>query len=386
VRISHNRILANGGTNLAGAVGLFNGSRDYHVDHNTLCGNSSTEYGGAISQYGEGTGAIDHNKIYLNTSIDEGGGVMIAGELPQSPTGAPLVLSKGAGPVTIDHNDIAANVANDDGGGIRLLMVGNHQVTIENNFITNNVSTHEGGGISLDDAPAVRFAYNTVAKNTTTATAVTSDGKPAPAGLATSVNSDVLQASLPLGSPAFSNPTLVGNIFADNRAGSWDPGFGVRGIGTALDSINNINEWDMGVAGAGGYLLAPTNSVLTSATGTTASPTNVVLDPGLMRTGPDAQGQYSWTANGAAALFAANGTYDLAIDIAPWRVGFRFRPAAIVSVSLPDNPLGDYHLSTGSNPAVNLGSATGAPSTDIDDQPRPAQGGFDSGADERQTP
>jgi hypothetical protein len=386
VRIQHNRILANGGTNLAGAVGLFNGTNDYRIDHNTLCGNTSTEYGGAISQYGQGTGSIDHNKILLNTSIDEGGGVMIAGELPQSPTGAPLVLSKGAGPVSIDHNDIAANVANDDGGGIRLLMVGNHQVTIENNFITNNVSTHEGGGVSLDDAPAVRFAFNTVAKNTTTATAVTSDGKPAPAGLATSVNSDVLQATLPLGSPAFSSPKLVDNIFADNRAGSWDPSFGVRGIGTALDSINNINEWDMGVAGDGGYLLAPTNSILTSTTGTQASPTNQFVDPGLVRTGPDAQGNYTWTANGVAALFATNGTYDLAIDIAPWRVGFRFRPAAIVSVSLPANPLGDYHLSTGSNPAFNGGALTSpATTSDIDDQPRPALGGFDIGADERQT-
>ena len=82
-------------------------------------------------------------------------------------------------------------------------------MNVYNNMIVNNVSTHEGGGISLNDAPNVRVYNNTVMKNLTTATAVTSDGQPAPAGLSTSGNSDELQATLPAGSPDLQQPAAV---------------------------------------------------------------------------------------------------------------------------------------------------------------------------------
>ena len=80
---------------------------------------------------------------------------------------------------------------------------------VVNNTIANNVSTHEGGGISLDDAPNVRIVNNTVMKNLTTATAVTSDGQPAPAGLSTGANSDQLQTTLPGRVPAVQQPAPV---------------------------------------------------------------------------------------------------------------------------------------------------------------------------------
>ncbi len=56
-------------------------------------------------------------------------------------------------------------------------------MNVYNNMIVNNVSTHEGGGIGLNDAPNVRIFNNTVMKNLTTATAVTSE-RPAGAGRA----------------------------------------------------------------------------------------------------------------------------------------------------------------------------------------------------------
>ncbi len=72
------------------------------------------------------------------------------------------------------------------------------------------------------------------------------------------------------------------------------------------------------------------------------------------------------------------------IQTFPWRTYFRFRPAAILSVFLPDNPLGDYHITGG--PAVNGGTSLNAPSTDIDDGSRPVGAGFDIGADELGAP
>lgn len=143
-------------------------------------------------------------------------------------------MSPGAGPVDIYSNIVQANLSNDDGGGLRFLMAGNFPFNVYNNFFVNNVSTHEGGGVSLNDAPDVRFFNNTVMKNLTTATAITSNGQPAPAGLGTSLNSALMQASLRPDDPVFSNPLMFNNIFWDNRSGSWDGG-GVAGIGLEGD-------------------------------------------------------------------------------------------------------------------------------------------------------
>ena len=254
VRIASNRIIANAGTNLAGGIGIFAGADGYVISGNDICGNFSAEYGGGVSVYGRSPdGSIDHNRIYNNQSYDEGGGIMIAGQLPTDPS----ILSPGSGAVTISFNLIQANLANDDGGGIRFLMAGNFPMNVFNNMIVNNVSTHEGGGIALDDAPKVRIYNNTIMKNVTTATAATSDGQPAPAGLSTGTNSALLQATLPAGSPAFSNPLLFNNIFWDNRAGTRNLGaVAVTGIGAEGDATP-VNYWDIGVGRHGVRACSP---------------------------------------------------------------------------------------------------------------------------------
>lgn len=360
VRIANNRILANGGTNLAGAIAIFSGTEGYEVAGNDICGNFSAEYGGGISHYGlSPNGSIHHNRIYFNRSYDEGGGIMIAGELPADPD----LLTPGAGPVNIYANLIQNNLANDDGGGVRLLMAGNFPYNVYNNIIVNNVSTHEGGGISLNDAPNVRFFNNTVMKNITTATAMTSNGQPAPAGLSTSRNSNLLQATLPGGSPLFSEPLLFNNIFWGNRAGTF-VGSTVAGIGLAGDP-NPVNYWDLGVSDGSGSL-SPTNSM-----GLTSS--NIAP-------GPDPQ---------------VIATYDTTVRALPWRGNPRFVDILMVTTDATPNLLGDYHLSNSSSPAYNTGvagklvpayqqppSSLAAPTIDIDNQSRPAFGAYDMGADE----
>ena len=360
VVIAQNRVIDNAGTNLAGGIGVFAGADDYQIAGNDVCGNFSAEYGGGISAYGlNPNGTIHNNRIYFNRSYDEGGGIMIAGELPATP-GA---LSPGSGPVTIEANQIQDNLANDDGGGIRFLMAGNFPMNVRNNMIVNNVSTHEGGGVALDDAPDVRFVNNTVMKNITTATALTSNGLPAPAGLSTGANSTQLQATLPAGSPTFSRPLLFNDIFWDNRAGTRT-GSTVTGIGITGDA-SPVNHWDLGAADGSG-LLTPTYSVLQVTTGTVAAPNNRLSDPNVVA------------------------PYDTSVDFAAWRTNPNFVGAILVATDLPPNLLGDYHLKDATSPAYDSGAASknlgtlpvAAPATDFDGDHRPAFNGFDIGADE----
>ena len=361
LRIANNRIFANGGTNLAGAIGLFNGADGYEITNNDLCGNFSAEYGGAISHFGYSpNGKIHDNRIYYNHSYDEGAGIIIAGELATDPTasygqpGGP----QGSGPVDIYNNLIQANMAEDDGGGLRFLMAGNFPMNVFNNMIVNNVSMHEGGGVALDDASNVRFYNNTVMHNKTTATAITSNGLPAPAGLSTGANSDQLQSTLPDGSPFFSDPLLFNNIFWDNWAGT-------KGINT-VTGITPVDPdpWDMGVIGTSSNLLSPTYSVLQPTThpGAIADGSNELADPLVL-----------------ASL-------DIPLSFTSWRTNVNFIGAIMVTANLPPNLTGNYHLSGVGSPAWNNGTTSkngvNAPVFDIDYQSRPLSGSFDIGADE----
>lgn len=353
IRVAHNRILANGGTNLAGAVGIFNGSESYEIANNDICGNFSAEYGGGISHYGfSPNGRIHDNRIYFNRSYDEGGGIIIAGELQPDPS----MLTPGAGPVDVFNNLIQANLGNDDGGGLRFLMAGNFQFNVYNNIIVNNISTHEGGGISINDAPDVQVFNNTIMKNITTATAMTSNGQPAPAGLSTSKNSALLQATLPPGTPLFSNPVLFNNIFWDNRAGTFT-GATIANIGL-MDDPNPIFNWDLGMQDQTLGDLSPTFSLLQTTLGIIPDASNIIgADPLVL----------DW--------------YDTSVMVAPWRGNPRFVDVLMVTTLATPNLLGNYHLSSIS-PAIDFATSIGAPGFDFDYQVRPLGAGFDIGADE----
>ena len=188
----NNRILANGGTNLAGGIGIFAGTDDYVVRGNDICGNFSAEYGGGLSRLRLQPERLDRPQPDLLQPVVR----RRRRDHDRRPAAdRSSILSPGAGATSIHDNLIQQNLANDDGGGLRFLMASSTAtrrtdlpscpINVYNNMIVNNVSTHEGGGIALDDTPNVRIDNNTIMKNVTTATAVTSNGQPAPAGLST---------------------------------------------------------------------------------------------------------------------------------------------------------------------------------------------------------
>jgi len=319
---------------------------------------------------------IRDNRVYFNHSYDEGAGILIAGELATVPGalyGAPGG-PQGSGAVNVYNNLIQANMAEDDGGGLRFLMAGNFPMNVFNNMIVNNVSLHEGGGVAIDDASNVRFYNNTVMNNKTTATAITSDGLPAPAGLSTGANSTQLQLTLPAGSPTFSKPLLFNDIFYNNWAGT-------KGTNTVTGiTPGDADPWDMGVVGNAGSL-SPTNSVLepNGYGGVVFSGTNSNVDPAVIS------------------------TLDIPLSFTSWRTNVNFIGAIMVTADLPPNLLGDYHIPGMSSSAYNLGAAYkclngaltcsvpsglrwNAPLFDIDNQVRPysatGPGIYDAGADE----
>ncbi len=367
VRIANNRIVQNAGTNLAGAIGLFAGADGYEVSGNDICGNFSLEYGAGVSVYGRSpNGSIHHNRIILNNSNDEGAGIMIAGQLPADPD----LLSEGSGPVDIYANRIQGNLANDDGGGIRFLQAGNFPMNVHDNVIAGNISTHEGGGIGINDAPDVRIYNNTIMDNITTATAVTSNGQPAPAGVSTSANSSQLQATLPSGAPSFSNPLMFDNILWDNRAGTR-AGTTVTGVGVAGDT-SPLDYWDVGVADGTGQL-APVNSVIQQ---DPTGPHPFTVQPNAGNSAADPQVKETWVPSVAFATWRQNPAFVDATLVSPTAAG-----------ELVPEKMGNYHL-TGcpTSPACDLGAqargGVNASSADIDGDARPSGTGWDAGADE----
>ena len=199
-------------------------------------------------------------------------------------------------------------------------MAGNFPMNVYNNMIVNNVSTHEGGGIALDDAPNVRVYNNTIMKNLTTATAVTSNGQPGPGRpldrreQRASAAGDAAGA----GSPPASATRCCSTTSSGTTGRAPASGGTVIGIGAAGDATP-INHWDLGALD-GSVLLAPTNSIVQQSAGThpyTTSPTNQ-----LAATRP-------WSL-----------TYDTALAFAPWRTNPNFVGAILVAVDLPPSGAG----------------------------------------------
>ncbi|MBZ0106436.1 MAG: hypothetical protein K8H84_12500 [Sulfuricella denitrificans] len=406
----HNNHIAQNGAETDGAVGggvaICNGSQNYNVSGNYICGNFSAGNGGGIGHLGwSGGSMIANNTVIFNQTFNQGvnvsgGGIFVGGQPPLNGAG----LSPGTGKVTITSNLIQGNQAGaGDGGGIAAQFVNGQDVvrapnfpsgwfplTIVNNIVTDNMAGMAGGGISLQDAIYTTIANNTIANNDSTATAGAAfaanspnQSTAQPAGIVSRASSTLLNSTIGNGNSArpykvgYSNPLLVNNIVWHNRSFYWTidntttpPSFGLH------PSLGAGGEapvyWDLAVLGTSTpALLNPTFSVLTDTTGYAAS--NLMVDPAFIagyvngQPGQTVQQPEFTTAITTAPAFDEGGNW---IDV-------RFGPLT---------PSGNYHLNAGS-PAINRGTqvqcATPANcQVDIDGQAR--SNPPDIGADEQQ--
>ena len=173
----------------------------------------------------------------------------------------------------------------------------------------------------------------------------------------------------------FSKPTILNDMFWDNRAGSFN---GVESGITAADA----NSWDMGAADGSGPL----------------SPISSVVQTPLGTLGTDAG-----TATVRSDTPVFTDPFDVAVNILQLRTYPAFRQSVIVALILPPSLMGSYHLLNNTSPAYGRGTSSttvrwganggwtygvAAPAQDIDGNSRPSGNGrrvrYDAGSDQLQ--
>jgi hypothetical protein len=326
VRVAYDRLIGNGGLTRSGGVGIFYGSNNYDLHNNIVCSNFGVEYGAGVSHWGLSPGGkIRDNQIYYNDAVDSGAGVSIQTEQPQGGG-----LGAGSGSVNVDRNLIQSNYSGDDGGGIFVLDALTAPINIRDNQIVDNGAADLGGAITLDDSTNVRIVNNTVANNVSTSSSENSDDNPHSAGLASEANDPLFQATLPAGSPDFSNPTaLFNNIFWNNNAFTLSqPGPGA----TLVDQ--GFLDFEIRGTTNNADTFTPRYSDLTN---------GLIRGPdGVNHTVPAGQGNIIGTDPGFVTPFVLELTVS----------GSRLDPqVAAVTITGADPPVGltgDYHLTTAS--------------------------------------
>lgn len=302
VTIENNMVIRNGAVSelaAGGGIALTNGSDNYRVVDNFVCGNFTQGDGAGIGHYGfSDNGLIQGNVVLFNQSYNlsftrSGGGIFVSGEAQSPPA-----VSLGAGNVTINANRIQGNhAAAGHGAGIRAERVNGRDVELDmadevedraswnklvitNNIIVNNVAGWSGGGVSLLDAVNAYVIQNTISNNDSTATVASlidpgTQTTPAQiAGLSVEPNTVELDTFIADTSTqkGFSNATITHNILRRNRSFHYEVVSGLATIVPVLDptALGQCRATgavynDMGVLG-GAYTLTAYYSVFDSTT------------------------------------------------------------------------------------------------------------------------
>ncbi len=258
VRILRNRIVANGGTNLAGAIGIFYGSDGYEIvwqRHLRQLQRRVRRRHQPLRPQPRRHASTTTGSTSTRPTTRPAASWSPARFPPTPPCSSPA-----PGAVTIDHNEIIANLSNDDGGGVRFLMAaGPNQRPDDRAATTSSPTTWPPTKVAASPStthPDVRIVNNTIVKNITTATAMTSDGLPAPAGVSTGANSALLQARLNRHrwrwrTHEVLQPGAARTTSSGTTGRARGPNAGVAGIGLAGDP-SPILRWDVGTTDGSG--------------------------------------------------------------------------------------------------------------------------------------
>jgi hypothetical protein len=402
----------------------------------------------SVNAPGDGTGpglVINANLIMGNAAESgSGGGIRFQGVNGTDVTTFPAQPSRWNS-IDVTNNIIANNVAGWDGAGISL--VDALAVNIRNNTIISNDTTASSGVLFNTLNSPLASSQGPCPYGTTVPTPCVTTSTPQPAGLVAIQNStQLLTAMAPLtvtcppghfsGTNAtnanckqVSYPLLANDVFWQNR----DYYIAVGGPGTGTQNQQNLvslyngstatlapsqtttgactaaNYWDIGVRGDTGpgnhnstITLAPSFSVLTNSSENGLGTNDQNSNPNVVtqycngsRIIPEAgtAGAGWQVPPGISDATVPNPIFNLSpnatVDEGNNWVNISWGPLTmsnpVTATSTTSTALGNYSITPGS-PAVNNGTASGAPTSDFFGNSRPQGAGFDIGAVELAAP
>ncbi|WP_233805051.1 choice-of-anchor Q domain-containing protein [Paraburkholderia sp. HP33-1] len=373
---------------------------------------------------------IDGNLILGNTAESgKGGGLRLQNingtDVQRSPSNPNHWYA-----VSVINNIIANNVAGWSGGGVSV------QDAVRVSFINNTVVSNDStatAGVLFNTALAAQANVGppnctTVGAETTCSPITTSTNQPS--GLETAKHTQNFLLAFTAGNagcPAgqncsqFSIPVLTNDVFWHNRTfhitvGGLDTGIqGLQNVVTLNPTLNQGGHatgycdpaaayWDIGAYGdtgpadhSSGVTLAPQYSIITDiADYNSAAAHNIGTNPAVVslycngsRKPPEAGGIGFTVPPGIADTVLPNPLFSLLPSATPdegnqW-INMSYGPLSLFNMTITSGstgygvPLGNYSIRQGS-PAVNTGTAAGAPNHDFFGTPRPQGGGYDIGA------
>ena len=271
---------------------------------------------------------IRNNIIESNENVAFGGGIACYGDA-------------GSADPIISNNTITRNISDKSGGAI--FCTWNASIEVSGNEISYNQSGGHGGGICIeheDPSPESRIYRNLISYNT---------AKESGGGIGT--------YQCPL--------DLKNNIIVENTAS--EIGGGINCEKTTISVRNDTICNNSSIEGAGisswSSKITIDNSIFWKNDATSGKVISLKSSSILNIQSSDFEGSQAnvYVEYGSVLIWGSN-----MIDVDPLFVD-------------PEN--GDFHL-TWRSPCINMGTNDGAPSEDIDGDPRPCMGTVDIGADE----
>ena len=344
----------NGSADAGGGIAFTNSPNNF-ISNCIIKDCTTTSSGGGVICANSSVVTFTNTTIQDNTSVANGGGG--------------LAINNGS-TVTLNSCTVSGNTNNDNefGGGIA---IDGSTLTINSSTISNNTTGGDGGGIRAETA-TVTITSSTISGNT-----------------GTNGGGGISVTTTPL--------TITSSTLTNNTA-SGGTGGGIR-TDTAATITNCLLTNNESVIGSAIYIEENeeaniTNCTIASNTSTYETPMTIFFNStggGTVRNCIIANNGASYgiyAAVAGSATILNNDIYNNTLGLYAggeivYTTAEALNALPYASGNIDSNPLfvsvSDYRLQTGS-PCINAATATGAPTTDLDGNTRPQDGGYDIGA------